>query len=136
MDTKHNDNSKVAHSSSNTKRDSKLDDSPTDITMPNPSPMVVRNDKFRGVPVSTTIDPHDGKTKTCDRDHTFDAFLPQDKMPEEDKTKRMGHTWEVVRAVKRLRKLKKPLRKLAHRRKNRRIDDGGVDMENLISVKH
>lgn len=58
-------------------------------------------------------------------------------MPEKDKAKRMGHTWEVVRAVKRLRKFKKPLRKLARRRRDRRIGGGDVvERENLISVKH
>lgn len=135
MDIKRNSN--PAQPSTVTKRDSKLADSPTDTTMPHSTTREARNEHWRGVGVSKTIDPHDGKTKTCDRDHTFDMFLPQEKMPEKDKAKRMGHTWEVVRAVKRLRKFKKPLRKLARRRRDRRIGGGDVvERENLISVKH
>ena len=133
MDIKRN--SKTAHPSTVTKRDSKIADSPTDTTMPISTPVVARNERWRGVSVNKDIDPHDGKTTSCDRDHTFDMFLPQDKMPEKDKAKRMGHTWEVVRAVKRLRKLKKPLRKLARRRRDRRVGDDGIECENLISVK-
>lgn len=117
------------------KRDSKFSDSSTIVTMSISTPITARNAQPRSVDANANIDSHDGKTRTCDRDHTFDVFLPQEKMPEEDKAKRMGHTWEVVRAIQRLRKFKKPLRKMAARRRKGRVSDDVVEREGLINAK-
>lgn len=104
--------------------------------MPISTPITVRNAQSRSVDANANINSHDdGKTRTCDRDHTFDVFLPQEKMPEEDKAKRMGHTWEVVRAIQRLRKFKKPLRKMAARKRRGRVSDDVVEREGLIDSK-
>lgn len=132
MDVKHNP------TSTDTKRDSKFSDSSTVTAMPISTPNMARSAQAHGASVDTNIDPQDGKTRTCDRDHTFDMFLPQEKMPEEDKAKRMGHTWEVVRAIKRLRKLKlkKPLRKMSSRRRKGRASDDAVEREGLIGAKY
>lgn len=121
-----------------TKRDSKFSDSSPVTDMPVSTPKMARDAQASGASADKNIDPQDGKTRTCDRDHTFDMFLPQDKMPEEDKAKRMGHTWEVVRAIKRLRKLKlkKPLRKMSSRRRKGRASDDVIEREGLIGGKY
>jgi hypothetical protein len=76
-----------------------------------------RNDAFRSSKARLNIDASDGKTKTCDRAHTFDSFVPDAQLSEgQEKQKKMGHTWEVVRALKRW---KKPLRRLAGRGKGK-----------------
>ncbi|KAF2190591.1 hypothetical protein K469DRAFT_697836 [Zopfia rhizophila CBS 207.26] len=69
-------------------------------------------DKFHGTKVQRDIDPADGKTKGCNRDLTFDDFVPQRHLGEAKPQKRMGHTWDVVRAIM---KLKKPLKKVARK---------------------
>lgn len=66
--------------------------------------------------------------KTCDPDLTFEKFVPPHQLGEDKPAKRMGATWDVVRAIV---KLKKPLKKMAKRPKNttmRRNKRGGYDM--------
>lgn len=107
---------------------------PTTGTMSSTTTFTYRQDKYRGVIVDHDIDPRDGKTKECDRNHTFDTFLPHEQMPHKDEAKRMGHTWEVVRAVQRMRKLKKPLKRIASRKRKGKKGDA-VEHEMLIASK-
>jgi hypothetical protein len=58
---------------------------------------------FRGATVADTIDPIDGKTKTCNRTKTFDAFLHEQHLGEDQPRKRTGYISEVARAVAKLR---------------------------------
>src|SRR6266568_2060762 len=54
-------------------------------------------------------DPNDGRTEDCNRNLTFDDFVPPDQLGVDSEAKRMGATWDVVRAIA---KLKRPLEKL------------------------
>jgi hypothetical protein len=58
---------------------------------------------FRGATVADTIDPIDGKTKTCNRTKTFDAFLHEQHLGEDQPQKRTGYISEVARVVAKLR---------------------------------
>ena len=60
------------------------------------------------------IDLEDGKTMDCNRDHTFEDFVPQENLGVNTKAQKIGATWDVVRAVA---KLKRPLKKLGGKRK-------------------
>jgi hypothetical protein len=57
----------------------------------------------------------DGKTASCDREHTFDSFVPPHKLGVDKEPKRVGATWDVVRAIVKLKRLRKM------RRKERRV---------------
>ena len=70
------------------------------------------SDRFRSNKVRDDISPIDGKTKSCDRSHTFDTFVPQQHLGEDTNEKRMGHTWDVIRAAA---KLKKPAKKIGRK---------------------
>jgi hypothetical protein len=59
------------------------------------------SDKFRGIKIAHTISPVDGKTNGCDRRHTFDNFVNQQQIRNElEPEKRVGHGWQVLRALK------------------------------------
>ncbi|KAF9698558.1 hypothetical protein EKO04_003456 [Ascochyta lentis] len=61
------------------------------------------NDKYNGIKIAHTISPIDGKTVTCDREHTFDTFVDQRKVSSDaGQSKRVGHGWQVARALKRV----------------------------------
>ncbi|KAF2804099.1 uncharacterized protein BDZ99DRAFT_481660 [Mytilinidion resinicola] len=77
------------------------------------TPAAIRHDS------PLTVD--DGKSPTCDRNHTFDSFVPPHKLDGDKEPKRVGATWDVVRAIV---KLKRPLRRL--REKRRRERGGGM----------
>ncbi len=50
-----------------------------------------------------TISPIDGKTEGCDRTHTFEAFLDQRRISGDGgREKKVGHGWQVARALKRV----------------------------------
>ena len=50
-----------------------------------------------------TISPVDGKTQGCDRTHTFDGFISERKISgDAGQTKKVGHGWQVARALKRV----------------------------------
>lgn len=50
-----------------------------------------------------TISPVDGKTQGCDRSRTFDAFVAQPQISSDaGQTKKVGHGWQVARALKRV----------------------------------
>ena len=74
------------------------------------------------------IDFRDGKTEQCNRDLTFDDFVPAEKLPAQDKAaKRMGATWDVVRAIVRL---KRPLKKMRSKRLEKRMQkDNYVNLD-------
>lgn len=63
--------------------------------------------KFRGRDVRGDIDLDDGKGNGVDRSLTLDDIVPKSKLGEDRPEKRMGHTWEVLCAVK------KPFSKLS-----------------------
>lgn len=49
-----------------------------------------------------TLSPVDGKTEGCDRTHTFDAFVDARKVSgDAGSEKKVGHGWQVARALKR-----------------------------------
>ncbi|KAJ4332333.1 hypothetical protein N0V95_009685 [Ascochyta clinopodiicola] len=61
------------------------------------------NDKYHGIKIAHTISPVDGKTLGCDREHTFDTFVDQRKVSSDaGQSKRVGHGWQVARALKRV----------------------------------
>ncbi|KZM21457.1 uncharacterized protein EKO05_0006264 [Ascochyta rabiei] len=61
------------------------------------------SDKYHGIKIAHTISPVDGKTLGCDREHTFDTFVDQRKVSSDaGQTKRVGHGWQVARAMKRV----------------------------------
>jgi hypothetical protein len=64
--------------------------------------------EFRGTIVVDAIDLTDGKTKTCNRTKTFDAFVLEQDLSEVLPRKPSGNIWGVTRAVS---KFKSPLRK-------------------------
>lgn len=58
---------------------------------------------IRGIRASSIISPIDGKTEGCDRAHTFDAFVSQQQIRSElESEKRVGHGWQVFRALKKV----------------------------------
>ncbi|KAF2115622.1 hypothetical protein BDV96DRAFT_574207 [Lophiotrema nucula] len=96
------------------------------------------SDRYRSTKVHDAISPIDGKTKSCDRSHTFDTFVPHRHLGDDKPEKRMGHTWDVVRAVA---KLRKPAKNMARRASVRRSEKshgfkrmGETDHERLMSV--
>ncbi|KAF2267323.1 hypothetical protein CC78DRAFT_87546 [Lojkania enalia] len=99
-----------------------------------------RGDRFRSTKVYDQISPIDGKTNDCDRGRTFDSFLPSYNLGDpSEPQKRVGHTWEVIRAVGRLKKpIKKVSRKVATRRSDKDEKRGlarrETDRERLLSV--
>jgi hypothetical protein len=57
------------------------------------------NDKYRRY----TISPLDGKTEGCDRTLTFDTFVDQRRISgDAGREKKVGHGWQVARALKRV----------------------------------
>ncbi|KAF1350455.1 hypothetical protein EJ07DRAFT_184173 [Lizonia empirigonia] len=61
------------------------------------------NDKYRGAKIAQTISPIDGKTIGCDRLHTFDTFIDQRRISgDAGQDKRVGHGWQVARALRRV----------------------------------
>ncbi|KAF2702368.1 hypothetical protein K504DRAFT_460178 [Pleomassaria siparia CBS 279.74] len=66
-------------------------------------------DEFRGTKVRNTIDPVDGKTKACNRAQTFDTFVHQSHLGEEElpKKKPTGNSWGVAKAIAKLKGLSK-----------------------------
>ncbi|KAF3040424.1 hypothetical protein E8E11_005839 [Didymella keratinophila] len=57
------------------------------------------NDKYKRY----TLSPIDGKTEGCDRMHTFDTFVDARKVSgDAGQTKKVGHGWQVARALKRV----------------------------------
>ncbi|KAF1924726.1 uncharacterized protein M421DRAFT_424612 [Didymella exigua CBS 183.55] len=57
------------------------------------------NDKYKRY----TLSPIDGKTERCDRTHTFDTFVDARKVSgDAGQTKKVGHSWQVARALKRV----------------------------------
>lgn len=61
------------------------------------------NDKYRGVKIAQNISPVDGKTTGCNRSHTFDAFVDQRRLSgDAGEERRVGHGWQVARALKRV----------------------------------
>lgn len=61
------------------------------------------------------IDPRDGKTKACDRARTFDSFVEGDQLGTAKQQKKMGHSWDVVRALQKV--------KAAFGKQNKRTPD-------------
>ncbi|KAF2624115.1 hypothetical protein BU25DRAFT_413687 [Macroventuria anomochaeta] len=60
-------------------------------------------DKNRGTKIAQTISPIDGKTVGCDRTHTFETFLDQRRISSDaGREKKVGHGWQVARALKRV----------------------------------
>jgi hypothetical protein len=56
-----------------------------------------------GSKASHTVSPVDGKTEDCNRRHTFDAFVNQQQIRSEiEPEKRVGHGWQVFRALKKV----------------------------------
>lgn len=51
------------------------------------------------------IDPTDGKTRACDRTRTFDTFVDGEQLGEATQEKRAGHSWELFRALAKLKKV-------------------------------
>ncbi|KAF3048038.1 hypothetical protein E8E12_008045 [Didymella heteroderae] len=50
-----------------------------------------------------TLSPIDGKTEGCNRTHTFDTFVDARKVSgDAGQTKKVGHGWQVARALKRV----------------------------------
>ncbi|KAF2497406.1 hypothetical protein BU16DRAFT_537069 [Lophium mytilinum] len=108
---------------------------------PNPSPGLASNNPFRDPkarPSQPTSDStastapaavrhdsplavDDGKSAGCDRGHTFDSFVPPHKLGGDKEPKRVGATWDVVRAIV---KLKRPLRRLREKRRRERREGG------------
>ena len=61
------------------------------------------NDNFRGAKSEQAISPVDGKTMGCDRLHTFDTFVDQRRISgDAGQDKRVGHGWQVGRALRRV----------------------------------
>jgi hypothetical protein len=61
------------------------------------------SEENRGIKVAHIISPIDGKTEGCDRHHTFDAFVSQQQIRSElESEKRVGHGWQVFRALKKV----------------------------------
>lgn len=61
------------------------------------------SDKYRGVKIAQTISPVDGKTVGCDREHTFESFVDQRRISgDAGREKKIGHGWQVARALKRV----------------------------------
>lgn len=57
------------------------------------------NDKYKRY----TLSPIDGKTEGCDRTHTFDTFVDARKVSgDAGREKKVGHSWQVARALKRV----------------------------------
>lgn len=57
------------------------------------------NDEYRRY----TISPLDGKTEGCNRTHTFETFLDQRRISgDAGREKKVGHGWQVARALKRV----------------------------------
>jgi len=76
----------------------------------------------------------DGKTESCDRTHTFDAFVPPHKLGQDKDPKRIGATWDVIRAIV---KLKRPLRRLKRKAGSERAErmrKGDVDRNGLMRL--
>lgn len=59
--------------------------------------------EFRGTRVADAIDPTDGKTKTCNRTKTFDAFIHEQSIGVDQSQKPSSHSWKVTRAMAMLR---------------------------------
>lgn len=61
------------------------------------------SDKYRGIKITHSISPDDGKTTDCDRRHTFDTFVDQRRISDNaGQSKRVGHGWQIARALKRV----------------------------------
>lgn len=67
---------------------------------------------YRSQKARESISPVDGKTEACNRNHTFDSFVPERHLAQDTPQKRIGHTHEVLRAMVRM---KKPLKKASKR---------------------
>jgi hypothetical protein len=55
---------------------------------------------------STTLNSHthprDGKTRSCNRTKTFETFVDGERLGVATEQKKMGHTWELARVVRRV----------------------------------
>lgn len=61
------------------------------------------SDNYREIKVAHTVSPVDGKTMGCDREHTFDTFVDQRRISgNAGQSKRVGHGWQIARALKRV----------------------------------
>ena len=70
---------------------------------------IANADKYRSTRVRDTIDPTDGKTKTCNRACTFDTFVHKQYLGEDEPQKPARHAQQVTRAIAKLkRRFKRP----------------------------
>jgi len=78
--------------------------------------------------------PNNGWTKNCNRNLTFDDFVPPDQLGVDKQAKRMGATWDVVRAIVKLKRSLKKLRRVAKQERIRNVQPMDIDRERLLSV--
>jgi hypothetical protein len=68
------------------------------------NPSITNNpNEFCGTRVADAIDPIDGKTKTCNRTKTFDAFVHEHHLGGDQLQKPPSHIWEMTRVIAMLR---------------------------------
>ena len=77
-------------------------------------------------------DPNDGRTKYCNRNLTFDDFVPPDQLGVDEQARRMGATWDVVRAIVKLKRPLKKLRRVARRQHIGNAQPMDIDREMLL----
>ncbi|KAF2732018.1 hypothetical protein EJ04DRAFT_525654 [Polyplosphaeria fusca] len=106
------------------------------------TPLVTTTNITRTTRVRDSISPVDGKTNDCDRYHTFEAFVPQQRLAEDKPEKKMGHSWDVLRAVMKLKKAPNDAATAARRisvhrsekRASKMLTSHATDRERLLSV--
>jgi len=77
-------------------------------------------------------DPNNGWTKYCNRNLTFDDFVPPDQLGADKQAKRMGATWDVVRAIMKLKRPLKKLRRVAKQERIVNVQPIDIDRERLL----
>ena len=77
-------------------------------------------------------DPNDGRTKYCNRNLTFDDFVPPDQLGVDKQARRMGATWDVVRAIVKLKRTLKRLRRVTKQERIGNVQPMDIDRERLL----
>lgn len=73
------------------------------------------NEETRGQRYVNDMGFDDGKTKECNRNHTFETFVHHSRLGQDEPAKLVGHGWEVWRALKRVKQVKRGRRAFTKR---------------------
>lgn len=73
------------------------------------------SNEIRSGNVTNNIGFDDGKTKECNRSHTFETFIHSSRLGNDEPAKRIGHGWEVWRALQRVKRVNRGKRAFTKR---------------------